>query len=147
MIAEVHSAEEAIELLHLAQSRSSNWTTDREGHLQPVPNKAHLFIRAVVTDLAREQVSTLHMVDLAGSQNVSSHRADEQSHQEKLATNRQLLSFSNVVTELSRISSSQGAAASISSTVSVSVPMPATCCRHSVCNCLYLKSCSTVWIE
>lgn len=111
MQADVHTAEEAIALIDLAKAHSSNWTTDAAGSLQPMPNKAHLFVRIAYTDLDRQQGSTLHVVDLAGSQNLSSHHSHEQQHQEKLITNRQLLSFSNVVTELSRLSSSQGNAA------------------------------------
>lgn len=109
--AEVHTIEEAAALVQLAKSRSSNWTTDRAGCLTLRPNKSHLFMRINHTDLVRQQVSTLHLADLAGNQNLSSHHPNEQQHQEKLITNRQLLSFSNVVTELSRISSLQGDAA------------------------------------
>ena len=106
--AEVHTLQEAIALLRLAKSRSSNWTATGSPHLVPVPNKAHMFIRLVVIDLAKQQVSTLHVVDLAGTQNLSSHGANEQQHLDKLITNRHLLSFSKVVTELSRMSVTSG---------------------------------------
>ena len=108
---EVNTVDEAAAVLHLAKSRSSNWKADMEGNLLSVPNKAHLFVRIVINDVAKKQLSTLHIVDLAGSQNLSSHHASAQQHQEKLITNLQLLSFSNVVTELSKISTSQGASA------------------------------------
>ncbi|KAL0045383.1 hypothetical protein WJX82_005375 [Trebouxia sp. C0006] len=57
------SASEALSLLHLAQSNSSNWTSDEH---------------------------------------------DGQQHQQKLAINKQLLSLSKVVSELSRLSTSSG---------------------------------------
>jgi len=102
------SASEALSLLHLAQSNSSNWTSDEHGDLTPLLNRAHLFVRLVLYDTAKQQMSTLHVVDLAGSQSLADSRADGQQHQEKLAINQQLLSFSNVVSELSRLSSSTG---------------------------------------
>lgn len=104
----MNTIEGAAAVLHLAKTRSSNWKADKEGHLLPVPNRAHLFVRIVLNDIARKYVSTLHVVDLAGDQNLSSHHTNEQQHQEKLITNLQLLSFSNVVTELSKSSTSQG---------------------------------------
>jgi hypothetical protein len=105
---EAASASEALSLLHLAQSNSSNWASDEHGHLTPLPNRAHLFVRLVLYDTAKQQMSTLHVVDLAGSQSLADSRADGQQHQEKLAINQQLLSFSKVVSELSRLSSSTG---------------------------------------
>lgn len=105
---EASSAFEALSLLHLAQSNSSNWTSDAYGHLTPLPNRAHLFVRLVLYNTAQQQMSTLHIVDLAGSQSLADCRADRQQHQEKLAINQQLLSLSKVVSELSRLSSSAG---------------------------------------
>lgn len=105
---EAASASEALSLLHLAQSNSSNWTSDDHGHLTPLPNRAHLFVRLVLYDTAKQQMSTLHVVDLAGSQSLADSRADRQQHQEKLAINQQLLSLSKVVSELSRLSTSSG---------------------------------------
>ena len=95
-------------LFHLAKSRSSNWTTDGKDGLAPVPNKAHMFVRIDVANSAKQQVSTLHVVDLAGSQTLSSHGANGQQHMDKLITNQHLLSFSKVVTELSSMSASSG---------------------------------------
>ena len=105
---EAASASEALSLLHLAQSNSSNWASDEHGHLTPLPNRAHLFVRLVMYDTAKQQMSTLHVLDLAGSQSLADSRADGQQHQEKLAINQQLLSLSKVLSELSRLSSSAG---------------------------------------
>ncbi|KAL0039884.1 hypothetical protein WJX77_010830 [Trebouxia sp. C0004] len=105
---EAASAFEALSLLHLAQSNSSNWTSDEHGHLTPLPNRAHLFVRLVLYDTAKQQMSTLHVVDLAGSQSLADSCADRQQHQEKLAINQQLLGLSKVVSELSRLNSATG---------------------------------------
>ena len=105
---EAASAFEALSLLHLAQSNSSNWTSDEHGQLTPLPNRAHLFVRLDLYNKAKQQMSMLHFVDLAGSQSLADSRADRQQHQEKLAINQQLLSLSKVVSELSRLSMSSG---------------------------------------
>lgn len=105
---EAASASEVLSLLHLAKSNSSNWTSDEHGHLTPLPNRAHLFVRIVLYDTAKQHMSTLHVIDLAGSQSLADNHTDGQQHQEKLAINQQLLSLSKVVSELSRLSSSTG---------------------------------------
>ena len=98
---------EALSLLHLAQSNSSNWTSDEHGHFSPLPNRAHLFVRIAVYDTVKQQISTLHVVDLAGSQRLADSH-DGQKHREKLLINQQLLSLSKVVSELSRLSTQKG---------------------------------------
>lgn len=89
----------------------------------PVPNNAHLFVRITLYDAIKQQMSTLHVIDLAGNQRLSRYRNDcsSQKHQEKLAINQQLLSLSKLVSELSRLSASQG-----------QLPILAHChCTHS----------------
>lgn len=132
MCAQVHSSQEAMALLHVAKSYSSNWTTDRKGCVAPVPNKAHLFVRVDVSNSARQQVSTLHVIDLAGSQKLGSHGAKEQQHLDKLITNQQLLSFSKVVTELSRMSASSGRVSK------PAAPMADACNMMSCCKAFQL---------
>lgn len=105
---EAASVAEALSLLHLAQRNSSNWISDRHGHLGPLPNRAHLFVRVVLYDTVKQQMGTMHVIDLAGSQSLAGSHADGQRHQEKLAINQQLLSLSIVVSELSRLSTSKG---------------------------------------
>lgn len=109
------STAEALSLLHLAQSNSSNWTSDQHRRLLPLPNRAHLFIRIVVHNTAQQQMSMLHVIDLAGSQSLADSHADGHKHQDKLAINQQLLSLSKVVSELSRLSAAKGQA--VASTV------------------------------
>ena len=107
---EASSAQEALTLLHAALRNSSNWVSDQIGHMRPVPNCAHLFVRVVLYDAVKQRMSTLHVIDLAGNQSLTDHQGDCSSHkhQEKLAINQQLLSLSKLVSELSRLSTSQG---------------------------------------
>lgn len=107
---EASSAQEALSLLHAAQCNSSNWISDQNGHMTPVPNNAHLFVRIVLYDAVKQQMSTLHVIDLAGNQRLSTYQSDcsSQKHQEMLAINQQLLSLSKLVSELSRLSTSHG---------------------------------------
>ena len=72
-----------------------------------MPNRAHFFVRIVLYDAVRQQKSTLHVVDLAGSQSLDQQAAG-QEHQEKLAINKQLLMLSKFVSELSRLTTCQG---------------------------------------
>ena len=97
-------------LLHVAQCNSSNWISDRHGHMRPVPNRAHFFVRIVLYDTYKQQMSSLHVIDLAGNQSLNDRQSDcsSQKHQEKLAINQQLLSLSKLVSEVSRLSTSQG---------------------------------------
>ena len=77
--------------------------------MRPLPNRAHLFVRIVLYDTCKQQISTLHVVDLAGNQSLSPQSdCSSQKHQEKLAINQQLLSLSKLVSEVSRLSTSQG---------------------------------------
>lgn len=105
---EILSYQDAVSLLRLAQSNSSNWSSNRHGHMVPLPNRAHLFVRIMLYNSCKQQISTLHVVDLAGSQNVAAKQPDDQQHQEKLLINRQLLGLSRLVSELSHVSASQG---------------------------------------
>ena len=108
--AEAGTAAEALSLIQLAQTTSSNWATDQHGHLLPLPNRAHLFLRFVVYNQAKQQVSTLHVIDLAGSQSLAEVYSDTQRHREKLAINRQLLSLNKVISELCRLKTGKGEA-------------------------------------
>lgn len=78
--------------------------------MTPVPNRAHFFVRFVLYNAVKQQMSTLHVIDLAGSQSFSHHQGACSSlkHQEKLAINQQLLSLSKLISEVSRLSTSQG---------------------------------------
>ena len=107
---EASSEQEILSLLHAAQCNSSSWTSDQNGQMRPVPNRAHLFVRIVLYNAVQQQMSTLHVVDLAGSQSISDYQGDCSGlkHQEKLAINQQLLSLSKFISELSRLSTSQG---------------------------------------
>lgn len=107
---EASSVQEALSLLYAAQCNSSNWTSDQHGHMTPVPNNAHFFVRIVLYDAIKQQMSTLHVIDLAGNQRLSRYQSDRssQKHQEKLAINQQLLNLSKLVSELSRLSTSPG---------------------------------------
>ncbi|KAL3133654.1 microtubule motor activity, variant 2 [Trebouxia sp. C0010 RCD-2024] len=110
---EASSAHEALSLLHAAQCSSSCWTSDQNGQMRPVPNRAHFFVRIVLYNAVKQQMSTLHVIDLAGSQSFSDHQGGCSSlkHQEKLVINQQLLSLSKFISELSRLSTSQGSVA------------------------------------
>lgn len=72
----------------------------------PVPNRAHLFVRIVLYDTVKQQMSTLHVIDLAGSHSLD-HQAFGQRYQEQLAINQELLGLGKFMSELARLSTSQ----------------------------------------
>ena len=114
----------------------------------PLPNRAHLFLRFVVYNQVKQQVSTLHVIDLAGSQSLLAEvYSDTQRHREKLAINRQLLSLNKVISELYRLKTGKGEA-------TITEPLSSgqeTVCRHrsqqlslQVSHCVFPAQCDAV---
>eukprot|EP00698_Gefionella_okellyi_P000879 TRINITY_DN10768_c0_g1_i1.p1 TRINITY_DN10768_c0_g1~~TRINITY_DN10768_c0_g1_i1.p1 ORF type:complete len:831 (-),score=195.50 TRINITY_DN10768_c0_g1_i1:358-2850(-) len=110
----------ALLLLQFARMRSINWSramgTDTQQEF--LPNRAHAFVRIVLYNAVQRRVSTLHIVDLVGSQVLAgakavtfkSQQVSQEREREKRAFSQHLLAFGRMLTELYSQQQSGGAA-------------------------------------
>ncbi|KAK9814371.1 hypothetical protein WJX72_004732 [[Myrmecia] bisecta] len=110
---EVASAAEAHAALLQAQTRSCNWGSDAASSLTALPNRAHTFVRITLYDAQQQRVSTLHIVDLVGSQSLSQSQGVvgssleapdtlSQRQRERRVVNQQLLGLTRIISELAQ---------------------------------------------
>ena len=99
-------------ILKLAKSKSTNWKLQgyrNQDEFEYVPNHCHNFVRVALYNAQDERLSTLHVVDMVGSQSLTPkdmyQPLDREKEAERKIVNQQLLAFSRVVTELARIDS------------------------------------------
>lgn len=115
----VNSRAAALKVLERARVGSQSWEysnvdTDSEPFVA-LPNAGHSFVRLTLINVAKRRCSTLHMVDLAGSQSLD-HRTAPRAFEVTAETakarkniNQQLLAFSRVIQEMADVNAGAGA--------------------------------------
>ena len=107
----------ALKVLERARAGSQNWTHGGAHDSEPfvsLPNSAHAFVRLTLVNVQKRRCSTVHLVDLAGSQSLDrrhSPRAFQitaENAKERKNINQQLLAFSRVVQEMSQANEGRG---------------------------------------
>ena len=106
----VNSAAAALKVLERARAGSQSWARGNvDADSEPfvaLPNAGHSFVRLTLLNVAKRRCSTLHLVDLAGSQSLDRRMAPRafqitaEDAKERKNINQQLLAFSRVVSEM-----------------------------------------------
>uniref|UniRef100_A0A7S2SAU4 Kinesin motor domain-containing protein n=1 Tax=Mucochytrium quahogii TaxID=96639 RepID=A0A7S2SAU4_9STRA len=93
----------AARIIAAARKRSCNWASGVSK-----PGRAHAFVRIDVIDHIKRRSSSIHFVDLVGSGKMDSNNGSDigtrnLQGEEQSTMNRQLLSFSKLIGEISRL--------------------------------------------
>jgi hypothetical protein len=115
----VNSRAAALKVLERARVGSHSWeksnvNTDSEPFVA-LPNAGHSFVRLTLIDVSKRRCSTLHLVDLAGSQSLDRRMAPRafqvtaENAKARKNINQQLLAFSRVVQEMAAANEGAGA--------------------------------------
>ena len=112
----------ALKVVERARAGSQNWAPGEiDSDTEPfvtLPNVAHSFVRLTLIDVQKRRCSTLHFVDLAGSQSLDRRLAPRafqvtaQNAKERRDINQHLLAFSRVVSEMAQAYEDGGPATS-----------------------------------
>lgn len=102
---QVNTVEEAVLLLQAAKELSENWRANAEGSFDCLHNRGHFFVRIMLYEGIEKRVSSLHLIDLAGTlpSNLSPElRAKLGSDEQLTATRLGLNQFRSMIWELSK---------------------------------------------
>ena len=102
---QVHSVTEALALFAAARELSQNWRTNSEGGFDCLHNRGHFFIRFLLYESGEKRVSSLHIIDLAGTlpANLTAELRSKLGSDEQLTTCRTGLNqFRSMIWELSK---------------------------------------------
>lgn len=102
---QVNSVEEAETLFAAAREMSENWRTNAEGGFESLHNRGHFFVRLMLYEAREKRLSSLHIVDLAGTlpSNLGADmRAKLGSDEQLTACRMGLNQFRSMVWELSK---------------------------------------------
>lgn len=102
---QVNTVEEANMLFAAAREMSENWRTNAENSFEPLHNRGHFFIRLLLHEAGEQRVSSLHLIDLAGTlpSNISADLRGKLGSDEQLTACRMGLNqFRSMIWELAK---------------------------------------------